>query len=101
MKANAFPVLTFAKKTIRVTQRGTAKIAVEGLDGGLVPTGFLKVMEGQKVLVSVKIAAPAGGEATLTLPRLARGRHQLTVRYLGDSTYRAVTSSAATLTVTK
>lgn len=100
-KANAFPVITPVKKTIKATERGKVRVAVQGLDGGLVPTGFLKVMEGQKVLVSVKIAAAAEGKATMTLPRLAKGKHTLVVRYLGDSTYKPVTSSATTLTVTK
>ncbi|WP_148570699.1 Ig-like domain repeat protein [Nocardioides caldifontis] len=52
------------------------------------PQGQFKVVvkKGKKVVVR-KSAKLVGGRATVTLPKLTKGKHKLVVRYSGDAHY--------------
>ena len=63
-----------------------------------VPTGKVRIKKGSKVLKTVTLSK---GKATVTLPKLKKGKHKLVVRYLGNGVAKASTSAKVTLTVKK
>jgi hypothetical protein len=73
--------------------------AVPGTSG--TPTGSVTVKSGATAVCTI-VLVNAAGSCTLTPNQLARGSHQITATYNGDTTYATSTSSPPqTLTVTK
>ncbi|MBZ5508447.1 MAG: DUF11 domain-containing protein [Acidobacteriia bacterium] len=70
--------------------------------GAILPTGTVQFFDGATALGSpVAIASPTPGaapEASIQAA-LAAGNHAISVAYIGDSTYKAVTTSAVNVTV--
>lgn len=83
------------KETGKVTVTVTSKVTKK-------PVGEVQVLEGKKVVGSGTIAAKAKGKLTLTLAKLGKGVHVLSVRYLGTTTLApSVAAKKLTLTVAK
>jgi 5'-nucleotidase len=61
----------------------TAKIEVDG-QFGLEPVGTVNVYDGRKLIATATLAAGDDGRVTVTLPKLGRGIHLITVQYEGS-----------------
>lgn len=87
----AAATLTYGKSTsVKVTIAST----------GNKPTGTVSIMSGTKVLATNKATA-ASGTVVVKLPKLAVGKHALTVKYSGDANVAQGTAKVGTLTVKK
>lgn len=69
-----------------VSHTARAKVTVKVTATGTTPTGTVRIYEGTKVIATGTLS---GGKVTLTLPKLAKGRHTLHAAYLGSSTVNA------------
>jgi hypothetical protein len=83
-----------ATLTIRVTTTG-AKAAKA------TPTGKVVVRVGGRKVRTVNLGAAAKGRAKVTLPKLAVGRHKVTVVYRGSSAVKASKPTRLTLRVVR
>ena len=83
------------KSTFPATTRQKAVVAVTTL--GHAATGKVVVKLGAK---QVAAGTLANGKVTITLPKLARGKHTLTFSYLGNTT-TAASRATKTVTVTR
>ncbi|GAA4721726.1 hypothetical protein [Nocardioides conyzicola] len=84
--ARAVPRLTskvIATTAPRVGARQRATVAVTITVPLTTAVGRVSVLEGRRTLVTRTVGATAHGQLTVRLPRLSKGRHVLTVRYLG------------------
>ena len=90
-KARLFLDATFAASA---RKPGRARIT---LDGPATPTGTVTVLRGRKRLAGGALKAGDKGRLTLRLPKLAEGKHKLTVKYAGSA---AVAATKKTFTVT-
>jgi len=77
-----------AKATVRVKVVGIAK-----------PTGKLVFKDGKKKIRVVKLKAKHRGKITVRIPRLAAGKHKITVTYQGTKQVKKKTSKASTLRI--
>ena len=85
----------------KVTTGQSAKVTVTVTAAGVsAPTGKVTVKAGGKS-VSATLKASHAGKVTVTLPKLAAGKHAVSVVYAGDALVASRTVSAGTLTVTK
>ncbi|MFJ4921459.1 Ig-like domain repeat protein [Streptomyces sp. NPDC088725] len=82
-----------APSTVKPTAK--AKVTATVTATGYVPTGKVQILEGKKVLATATLK---NGKVTVTLPKLAKGKHSLKVRYVGTSTTNALTGKAFTIT---
>ena len=67
----------------RVTARARALLTVTITVPLTTATGKVTVTDGRRKLLTKAVRATARGSVTIRLPRLRKGRHVLTVRYLG------------------
>jgi hypothetical protein len=72
-------------------------IAVSGLSG---PTGKVTVKQGKKTLASTTLKAKSFGRKTVTLKKLGKGKHKLTVIYAGTTAVKGSKSHAVVLHIT-
>ncbi|WP_340377459.1 Ig-like domain repeat protein [Streptomyces sp. SS7] len=77
-------VATTAPASVAHTARAKATVKVTAT--GTTPTGTVRIYEGTRVIATGTLS---GGKVTVTLPRLARGRHTLHASYLGSPTVSA------------
>lgn len=82
--------------TVKVGRRAVVRVAVSAEDA-TVPSGRVVVRKGGRV---VGRATLTGGTANVRLQRLARGRHRLTVAYVGNAR-TAASSTPLTLRVVR
>ena len=99
-RASSTAALTLPRKRVQATQQAVARVVVRSR-AGLVPTGTLKVFDGTRVLRTTRLGPGSGGAATFTLPRLKKGIHRLTARYVGDGAHLGTVSAVQVLTVTR
>ncbi len=79
---------------------GAARIRVQPQPGLVAPHGKVTViMTKGKVTKRVTAVVRNGSTFTVRLPKVAAGRWQVQVSYLGDATYRAATSTKVKVTV--
>lgn len=81
--AKAAPVIseTFPLATqVGKPGKGVVKVAIA--NSTLKPTGTVKILMGTKVLKTVTLV---NGQVTVTLPKLSKGKHTLTIKYLGSA----------------
>jgi len=74
--SETFPLATQAGKP----GKGVVKVAIA--NSTLKPTGTVKILMGTKVLKTVTLV---NGQVTVTLPKLSKGKHTLTIKYLGSA----------------
>jgi hypothetical protein len=81
--ASLFSTTTAAKLKAPVTVGKHGKVHVTVTSTGpLAPTGKVKLKEGKKKLASKTLSST--GSATIRLPKLARGKHKIVAKYVGD-----------------
>lgn len=100
-----YPVATTATATVTKkptsTKKGSLTVAVAG--GKYAATGQVGVvykggkLKGKKVKLVTTLTLGADGTVTVKLPKSAKGKHALTITYLGDQVHRA--SAATTVKV--
>ena len=73
-----------------VAKHKLAKGTVTVVGNGATATGTVKIMKGSKVL---KSATLSGGKATMTLPKLAKGKNSLKAVYSGNGKVAGATKS--------
>lgn len=83
-KGKAKVTATLAKKKVSQGSRArlTVRVKVKGLAK---PTGKLVIRDGKKKLRTVTLKAKHRGKISVRLPRLAPGKHAITVSYGGSS----------------
>ncbi|MFD5539615.1 Ig-like domain repeat protein [Streptomyces sp. NPDC127079] len=77
-----------------VSHTAKAKVTVKVTATGTTPTGTVRIYEGSKVIATGTLS---GGKVTVTLPKLAKGKHTLHAFYAGSSTVNS--KSGATFTI--
>ncbi|MET0190442.1 MAG: Ig-like domain repeat protein [Pseudonocardia sediminis] len=82
-------------KRLRPAQRGRLAVRVS-VPGVTAPNATLVVRDGKRVVARVVLKA---GKATVRLPRLARGKHRITVAYAGTANVAGSTSAARVVRV--
>ncbi|HEX4472917.1 MAG TPA: Ig-like domain repeat protein [Nocardioides sp.] len=90
---------TLATATVSHTKRAKVNVVVvvPGLAG---PTGKIMVKQGKKTLATATLKATANGRKTLKLKKLGKGKHKLTVVYVGTASIKGSKSHAVVLHVT-
>jgi hypothetical protein len=79
------------------TAGATVVLAAAVSGSGGTPTGTVTFLDGTTTLGTGTLSS---GAATLSVSTLAVGTHSITLKYGGDSTFAAATSSAVTVTIT-
>ena len=87
---------TAATFTVSRTRPGKAVVTVRSAQR---PTGRVVVTDRGRTIGSASLSAASGGKVTVRLPRLARGRHVLVVKYAGSATVKPSQSAARTVTL--
>ncbi len=87
---------TLASASVTTAQQAVLRVRVAA---EAEPDGTLVVTNGTGIVATAKLAKGAGGQATITLPRLAKGTYSLRVGYMGTGDVGDSTSNAVTLTV--
>lgn len=98
-KRTSTTTLTLASRRVAASKRAVARITLTSPDGA--PTGTVRISDAGKRLVEVEVGIRAHGVLTVTLPRLAAGKHPLRATYVGTDTTAPSTSKKAVLTVTR
>lgn len=91
--------VTAKLSTKKIALGSKATVAVTVTAPGLKPTGQIQVLKGSKVLAKTTLSS--SGKATVKLPALAVGKHDLVARYVGDTNVKANSVALGTLSVTK
>lgn len=80
-------LLTAEAAPVSAGQAGQVQVRVDG--AGLDPSGSVQVLAGERVLADVPLTVGVAGTATVPLPVLEPGRHQLVVAYSGNDALTA------------
>ncbi|MFC7766091.1 choice-of-anchor I domain-containing protein [Leucobacter soli] len=100
--SKAKPTVTgkLAKSSISRTKNGKVAVTVK-LPGasGVYATGKVRILDGGKTLKTVTLKAGHKGKVSVTLPKLKKGTHKISVKVLGSSTLNSVTSKQVKLRV--
>ncbi|MGY5013129.1 Ig-like domain repeat protein [Streptomyces sp. 900105755] len=78
-----------------VSHTAKAKVTVKVTAAGTTPTGTVRIYQGSKVIATGTLS---GGKVTITLPKLAKGRHTLHAFYVGSSTVNSKAGANFTIT---
>jgi hypothetical protein len=87
-------------KKITTKKRGVLTVHVEML-GYDVSLGQIKVKDGSKVLATVALSTAKDGTVTIRLKKLKKGKHKLSVSYLGSVSTEASAAKTVTLKVVR
>ncbi|MEU2776021.1 Ig-like domain repeat protein [Streptomyces sp. NPDC007162] len=85
-------VSTAAPTSVSHTAKG--KVTVKVTATGTTPTGTVRIYEGSKVLATGTLS---GGKVTITLPKLAKGKHTLHAFYVGSPTVNPKSGANVTI----
>ncbi|WP_181803146.1 Ig-like domain repeat protein [Streptomyces shenzhenensis] len=77
-----------------VSHTAKAKVTVKVTASGTTPTGTVRIYEGSKVIATGTLSS---GKVTITLPKLAKGKHTLHAFYAGSSTVNSKTGANFTI----
>lgn len=78
----------------RVSASKRAKVKVRVIAPYAAPTGTIRIYDGKRRIATKSLSAGARGKVTITLPKLKRGKHRISVVYLGSSQVERSTSRA-------
>ncbi|MEU2621740.1 Ig-like domain repeat protein [Streptomyces sp. NPDC007157] len=78
-----------------VSHTAKGKVTVKVTATGTTPGGTVRVYQGSKVIATGTLS---GGKVTITLPKLAKGKHTLHAFYVGSSTVNSKTGANFTIT---
>jgi subtilisin family serine protease len=96
VKGPSFPQLALVRNPIRVGTQGQVTVTVPAT-GNVPATGPVQIGRAPGVLLAT--GQVVNGTATITLPRLPKGRYTLVAHYFGDATYNGANSNTVQLTV--
>jgi hypothetical protein len=99
-KVSSATAIRLAKAKIRARKHGILYVTVTA-PAGVPITGTLRVYDGSRLIASATLSASYRGHRTITLPRLKKGRHYLSVRYLGNAQLNPSTSGRVRLRVVR
>lgn len=77
-----------------IAHTARAKVTVKVTATGTTPAGTVRIYEGTKLLATGTLSA---GKVTITLPKLAKGKHTLHASYAGSATVNARSSANFTI----
>ncbi|MFT3860134.1 Ig-like domain-containing protein [Micropruina sp.] len=83
---------SFSAKTKNKKKKGTAKVTVS-TSATSKPTGTVTVVDGSTTIATGKLTSKKKGVISITLPKLKKGKHTLTVNYAGTDLVKASTKS--------
>ncbi|MFG2959810.1 Ig-like domain repeat protein [Streptomyces sp. NPDC048291] len=86
-------VSTSAPTSVSHTAKG--KVTVKVTATGTTPTGTVRIYQGSKVIATGTLSS---GKVTVTLPKLAKGKHTLHAFYVGSTTVNSKTGANFTIT---
>ncbi|MGW7419656.1 Ig-like domain repeat protein [Streptomyces sp. NPDC054813] len=78
-----------------VSHTARAKVTVKVTATGTTPGGTVRIYQGSKVIATGTLS---GGKVTITLPKLAKGKHTLHAFYVGSSTVNSKTGANFSIT---
>ncbi|MEU1159503.1 Ig-like domain repeat protein [Streptomyces sp. NPDC005921] len=78
-----------------VSHTAKAKVTVKVTATGTVPGGTVRIYQGTKVIATGTLSS---GKVTITLPKLAKGKHTLHAFYVGSSTVNSKTGANFSIT---
>ncbi|MFG2964625.1 MULTISPECIES: Ig-like domain repeat protein [unclassified Streptomyces] len=78
-----------------VSHTAKAKVTVKVTATGTTPGGTVRVYQGSKVIATGTLSS---GKVTITLPKLAKGKHTLHAFYVGSSTVNSKTGANFSIT---
>ncbi|MGW4912447.1 Ig-like domain repeat protein [Streptomyces sp. NPDC004270] len=78
-----------------VSHTAKGKVTVKVTATGTTPGGTVRIYQGSKVIATGTLS---GGKVTITLPKLAKGKHTLHAFYVGSSTVNSKTGANFTIT---
>ncbi|MFJ3778361.1 Ig-like domain repeat protein [Streptomyces sp. NPDC090075] len=78
-----------------VSHTAKAKVTVKVTATGTVPGGTVRIYQGSKVIATGTLSS---GKVTITLPKLAKGKHTLHAFYVGSSTVNSKTGANFSIT---
>ncbi|MET9081613.1 Ig-like domain repeat protein [Streptomyces sp. NPDC004237] len=78
-----------------VSHTAKAKVTVKVTATGTTPTGTVRIYQGTKVIATGTLSS---GKVTITLPKLAKGKHTLHAFYVGSSTVNSKTGANFSIT---
>ena len=84
-------VSTATVKAVKASQKAKVVVTIKGATG-VYATGTITVTEGSKTLVATKVLSTKG-TATVTLPKLKKGTHKITITYNGSDLYNTAVKS--------
>ncbi|WP_313408255.1 Ig-like domain repeat protein [Aeromicrobium sp.] len=96
--AASVSVSSAAKVSTRVAPKVTVRVAASG---GVVPQGRLRVRRGGVTVATTQLTVASKGRATVTIPRMKRGKQWISAVFDGSSTVKPGTSRTIKVTVTK
>lgn len=89
-----------APKKVKAGKRVALKLRVK-VKGVAKPTGKVAIYDGKKKIKTVKLKKAHQGKRTVKVSGLARGKHKISVRYLGAKNIKADRSPTRTLRVAR
>lgn len=100
-KASPHVSARFSKSTIKKSQRAKLRITatLPSATNGLYPTGQLVIRDGGKIVAIKTLAASRRGKVTVTLPKLAKGKHYIRVTLSSNSQQNSATTSYRNLRI--
>lgn len=99
-KLSSTTAASLVSSRIKPSQRGKLSVVVT-VPGVTRPKGTLRVFDRAKRIKAVKLRPKMAGKRTIGLPRLAVGKHRITVRYSGTARIKPSRSSRVVLTVAR
>ena len=90
-------VSTAAVKAVKASSKAKVVVTVKGTTG-VYATGTVTITEGSKVLVPSK-ALSSKGTATVTLPKLKKGTHKITITYNGNDLYNTAVKTKVSVKI--
>ncbi|HRK48048.1 MAG TPA: Ig-like domain-containing protein, partial [Nocardioides sp.] len=85
---------------ITTRQRAVLNVSVGLVDYG-VDLGTVQVLDGKKVIAKVALKTNSDGNLVIRLKKLKRGKHKLSVVYLGNAFSQASKAKPVKIVVTK
>lgn len=97
-KATSKVSVKLSKKSISAKSKGKLTVTVK-VSGVSTPGAKLTVLDGKKKIKTVTLKSSAKGKVSISLPKLKKGTHKITVTYAGTANVKADSSSRVSLKV--
>jgi len=85
-------------KTVSASSKSKFVVALTGVTGA-VPTGTITIKEGSTVRVADLAISSTTGKVTVTMPKLKKGTHKVTITYSGDTNWATASKSSVVIKI--